>query len=59
MGSYNNRVGFAPLDSGKFQFPIRLESENAEFEIVTDDYRPFILRDMEWSGLFKQRGRRL
>lgn len=59
MGGWNNRVGFAPLDAGRFQFPIRLESSNAEIEIVTDDYRPFILRDMEWEGMFKQRGRRL
>ncbi|QZI86139.1 hypothetical protein PODOV006v2_p0045 [Vibrio phage 15E36.1] len=59
FGGWNNRVGFAPLDSGRFQFPIRLESSNAEIEIVTDDYRPFILRDMEWEGMFKQRGRRL
>ena len=59
MGGWNNRVGFAPLDAGQFAFPIRLPSDRCEFEITTDDYRPFILRDMEWSGMFKQRGRRL
>ncbi len=59
LGGWNNRVGFSPLDSGRFLFPIRLESANAQFEVVTDDYRPFILRDMEWEGMFKQRGRRL
>lgn len=59
MGSWSNRVGFAPLDSGTFEFPVRLESDNAIFEVSTSDYRPFILRDMEWSGMFKQRGKRL
>ena len=59
MGAYNNRVGFAPLDSGTFSFPIRLRASGATFEIVTDDYRPFILRDMEWEGMFQQRGKRL
>ncbi|AHN84660.1 putative tail tubular protein B protein (endogenous virus) [Gutovirus Vc1] len=59
MGGWNNRVGFAPLDGGAFQFPVRLQAKQANFEIVTEDYRPFILRDMEWEGMFKQRGRRL
>lgn len=59
MGGWNNRVGFAPLDSGQFAFPIRLPSDRVSFEVITDDYRPFVLRDMEWSGMFKQRGRRL
>lgn len=59
MGSWTNRIGFSPLVAGKFSFPVRLQSEQAQFEIVTDDYRPFILRDMEWEGSFKQRGRRI
>ncbi|QDF45955.1 tail protein [Vibrio phage vB_VpaP_MGD2] len=59
MGSWNNRIGFAPLAAGQFSFPVRLQSQQAQFEIVTDDYRPFILRDMEWEGMFKQRGRRI
>lgn len=59
VGSWSNRVGFQPLISGTFEFPVRLESDNAVFEISTSSYRPFIIRDMEWSGMFKQRGRRL
>lgn len=58
FGGWNNRVGFAPLDSGKFPFPVRLPSENATITIETEDYRPFVLRDMEWEGMFKQSGRR-
>lgn len=58
MGGWNNRVGFAPLDAGTFKFPVRLPTSHASFTIETDDYRPFVLRDMEWSGMFKQRGRR-
>ncbi|CAM0031668.1 tail protein [Vibrio phage D530] len=59
FGAWNNRVGFAPIDFGSFKFPIRLQSSEATIEINTEDYRPFILRDMEWEGMFKQRGRRL
>ncbi len=59
FGGWNNRVGFAPLDSGSFQIPIRLQSANAQIRLSTSDYRPCIIRDMEWEGLFKQRGRRL
>lgn len=59
MGGWNNRVGFAPLDSGRFPFPVRLQSADAQIEISTEDYRPFIIRDMEWEGMFRQRGRRL
>ncbi|QHB42736.1 tail fibers protein [Vibrio phage VP-HS15] len=59
LGSWNNRVGFSPLAEGQFSFPVRLQAQQAQFEIVTDDYRPFILRDMEWEGMFKQRGRRI
>ncbi|AUG87650.1 hypothetical protein [Vibrio phage VEN] len=58
MGGWNNRVGFAPLDSGTFTFPVRMPTSHATFLIETEDYRPFVLRDMEWSGMFKQRGRR-
>lgn len=59
MGGWNNRVGFSPIDSGSFTFPVRLEAAYAEIEFSTDDYRPFIIRDMEWEGMYKQRGRRL
>lgn len=58
MGGWNNRVGFAPLDGGKFTFPLRLPNDRVQFEVVTEDYRPFILRDMEWEGSYKQRGKR-
>lgn len=59
FGGWNNRVGFAPLDFGVFTVPVRLVSGNASILLETDDYRPFTLRDMEWEGMFKQRGRRL
>lgn len=59
MGGWNNRVGFAPLDAGVFEFPVRLQSSYSQIEVITKDYRPLIIRDMEWEGMFKQRGRRL
>lgn len=59
LGSWTNRVGFSPLAAGKFSFPVRLQSQQAQIEIITDDYRPLVLRDMEWEGMFRQRGRRI
>lgn len=59
MGGWNNRVGFAPLDAGGFSFPVRLQAAYTNILVSTDDYRPFIIRDMEWEGMFKQRGRRI
>lgn len=59
MGSWNNRVGFAPLAQSTFTFPVRLPSERVEFMIETDDYRPFILSYMEWEGNFTQRSKRI
>lgn len=58
LGASNNQVGFANLRAGTFSFPVRLESERAEMTIETDSYVPFTLRDMEWGGMFKQRGKR-
>lgn len=58
MGRANNTVGFADVTDGTFTFPVRLESDRADILIETDSYRPFILRDMEYSGMFKQRGKR-
>ena len=59
MGGFSNKIGFAPLVEGSMQFPVRLQSNLAQFEITTDDYIPFVLRYMEWEGLFRQRGRRI
>lgn len=59
IGAWNNKVGFAPLTAGKFKFPIRLPSDQARIEIRSNDYRPLIIRSMEWEGMFKQRGQRL
>lgn len=58
MGGWNNLVGFAPQAAGTYSFPVRLPSDRMRFTISTDDYLPFVLRDMEWKGQFQQRGRR-
>lgn len=59
VGGINNIVGFAPLVPGQFNFPVRQVSDKADFTIETDSHLPFQLRDMEWRGRFKQRGRRV
>lgn len=59
LGGINNIVGFAPLSPGQFSFPVRQDSDRTTFQIVTDSHIPFQLRDMEWRGRFRQRGRRV
>jgi len=59
LGDSSNQVGFAPLEPGKFSFPVRQESDKVIFRIETDSHLPFQLRDMEWRGRFNQRGRRV
>lgn len=59
IGGSNNLIGFAPLQPGKFSFPIRQDSDRVVFRLETDSHLPFQLRDMEWRGRFHQRGRRV
>jgi len=59
IGAANNLVGFAPLEPGRFKFPVRQQSDRVVFRIVNRSHLPFQLRDMEWRGRFNQRGRRV
>jgi len=59
IGAANNLVGFAPLEPGRFKFPVRQQSDRVVFRIVNRSHLPFQLRDMEWRGRFHQRGRRV
>lgn len=59
MSSFNNKVGFSPLDSGSYKFPVRILADSSTIEISSDDYRPLIIRDLSWEGQHKQRGQRL
>lgn len=59
LGNVNNIIGFAPIAPGQFSFPVRQDSDRTKFQLVTDSHIPFQLRDMEWRGRFRQRGRRV
>lgn len=59
IGGPFNLVGFAPLKPGEYTFPIRQDSDRATFTLRSDSHLPFKLRDMEWRGRYKQRGRRV
>ena len=59
IGDISNIIGFAPLEPGQFSFPIRQDSDKTSFQIRTSSHLPFQLRDMEWRGRFRQRGRRV
>ncbi|AWD90619.1 tail tubular protein B [Pseudomonas phage Njord] len=59
MGSFNNKVGFAPLIDGTFPFPVRLYAHEATIEIQSDSHLPLRVRGLEWEGSYQQTGRRL
>lgn len=59
IGDISNIVGFAPLEPGQFSFPVRQDSDKTTFQIKTTSHLPFQLRDLEWRGRFRQRGRRV
>ncbi len=59
IGGPFNIVGFAPLKPGDYTFPIRQDSDRSTFTLTSQSHLPFRLRDMEWRGRYKQRGRRI
>lgn len=59
LGSPNNIIGFAPTSTGQHVIPVMQKADQSTIELFTDDYVPFEIRDVEWSGQFKQRGRRV
>lgn len=59
LGSPNNIIGFAPTSSGQHIIPVMQKADQTTVELITEDYVPFEIRDIEWSGQFKQRGRRV
>lgn len=59
FGDVNNLVGFAPLIDGQFNFPVLQMAEHVTIIITSDSYLPLRIRDMEFSGQFTQRGRRI
>lgn len=59
MGSYNNKVGFAPLIDGTYPFPVRLYAHETTIEIQSDSHLPLQIRGLEWEGSYQQTGRRL
>lgn len=59
LGEVNNIVGFAAPQAGQFVVPVLRKADDITWELATDDYVPFDIRDIEWSGQFNQRGRRI
>ena len=59
FGDVNNIVGFAELEDGQFQLPIRERADRADVEIYTDSHLPLQIRDLEWMGQYNPRGRRI
>lgn len=59
LGSASNIIGFAKPESGQHIIPVMQKADQATIELFTEDYVPLEIRDVEWSGQFKQRGRRV
>ena len=59
FGFPNNLVGYDELIEGEHVVGIRKRSRRFTINIITRDYRPYTLRQIQWQGSFKPRGRRL
>lgn len=55
----NNLVGYDPLIAGTHKVGIRKRSDKFTISIISEDHRPFVLRDIQFSGNQKNSGRRV
>jgi hypothetical protein len=59
IGSANNVIGQAALETGLFRFPVLSKAGEVEIEIQSDSYFPCVFQSAEWEGFFVMRSRRI
>jgi len=59
LGSNDNLIGFAPPSSGQHVVAVMQKADQVTVDLISEDYIPLEIRDIEWVGQFKQRGRRV
>ena len=59
VGAKNNVVGQSPVTSGTAKIAVLAAPETAKFSLISNDYRPMTLIDLEWEGQFSYNKRRL
>lgn len=59
LGSPDNIVGESAVSSGSFSIPYKKNADNSQLEISTDSHLPMQLLEMEWSGQWRKKGKRI
>ena len=59
LGSGNNVLGEASLETGRFKVPVLSRNTQVEIEIVSDHFLPCTFMAAEWEGRYDARSRRL
>ncbi len=57
VGSYNNVVGFSPISSDKHVIPVRSNATEYTATIETESHIPLQVREVEYNGSYRPRGR--
>lgn len=59
LGSLNNLLGAAGLETGRFKLPVMSRNRQVRIEIKSDHFLPCSFMSAEWEGRFDTRSRRL
>ncbi len=59
VGSDDNVVGRTSISSGSITVPVLRASGDFDFNIFTKDFRPVVIRGIEWEGQYNSNKRRL
>lgn len=59
MGDPDNVVGEPALPTGTFKVPFRMDADIGTLELQTDSHMPMTFLDMEWTGQWTKRGKRI
>jgi hypothetical protein len=59
LGSVNNLIGSAALETGQFRFHILSQAEEVDIELRSESHLPCVFQSAEWEGFFVMRSRRI
>jgi len=59
IGKVAALLGYAPVDSGVFTFPVLSNAENVKISIESSSYLPCSFQSAGWEGYFKSRSQRI
>jgi len=59
LGSPDNIVGESAVSAGSFSIPYKKNADDSQLEIRSDSHLPMQLLEMEWSGQWRKKGKRI